>query len=1108
MAGKGAWVWILLVGLSLVAVPSAGQTADLVAWPHEAHPEEPVKLDASNSTSQAGGIVLWEFDVDGDGTFNITDENDGVIQHSYATTGTFEPVVRVTDQEERQDTAATEVVITANEAPSASLDVSPQPAEVDETVTFDGSGASDPDGDVVLWEVDVDGDGTFNITDETDGVLEHTYSQTGTYDAVLRVTDDDGATATVSREVTIEEATNEAPTADLAFSPDHPDPNETVTLDGSGSTDPDGSVVFWRIDYEDDGTYDDSAETSGVFEHNYSSTGTYTARLEVSDADGATDTATVEVPVEANQAPNADLAVTPSPAEPGETVTLDGSGSTDADGSVIYWRIDYEGDGTYDDSSEMGGVFEHNYSQTGTYAPTLLAVDEDGAEATTSADLNVEEQVQAPTARLSISPPDPAPGDQVTLDGSASTTPEGSIVLWEVDVEGDGVYDASSETSGVFEHAYPEAGSYTPVLRVSDDRGESDATTGYVEVGEGQAFNVSISVDPAQPRVGEDTRLSLESRGGVPTQVTWTIDGETVAEAEQLDHAFAEAGIYEIEAAALAEDGRRASDTLRLEVVVQPSQPDTEHVAEKPGPHTRTLDLEICGAGGNLSVGLQDLGWPDRRGLSLSQASFTTNPAAAGGPVDNDTGTSASTDATSPPNAAVGGKCRMSFKTHVGLAPETPAPCLTEGGSSALYEVGHEGLPNQAIDEATMSVDVSDEALESMGVADPSDLVARRFRGLPTSDVFLGEDVRFVNANLTFPNEEDPPDLSEVSWTVAFYPAQRASADDNETGNETTGAPGECGLVTVGGGPDPVEDARPEPRIWTALFLPDHEGKRSIDEDIYTPATGGLVDGAGGIPTVDVEDLVQREPASPPSNHLSASDGVTVAETPISLPRSGNVTAVHPVILEPEHRFVFRTETLVEGHVLPTGSVLSPQNDWTPKEQRRIERSESLPANALWKPVETEHTDSRTRSDGQQIHEIEIRSPGASLFALGPPTAAIQVTNASLDRAEVEAGSPLTVHATVENRGQAPGAAEIPVHVDGEETAWRKVELDPGQTRDVELEITLEDPGARQVTVQGMIAGQALVSSTGEAGGAIPGPSWIAVLAVALGAAAFPRRYR
>ncbi len=74
-----------------------------------------------------------------------------------------------------------------------------------------------------------------------------------------------------------------------------------------------------------------------------------TATLTVTDEDGDSDTATIAVNSKANVAPTANLTSSPSPAVGLAPlgVTFHGTGSSDSDGSITSWSLDF-GDGTAD----------------------------------------------------------------------------------------------------------------------------------------------------------------------------------------------------------------------------------------------------------------------------------------------------------------------------------------------------------------------------------------------------------------------------------------------------------------------------------------------------------------------------------------------------------------------------------------------------------------------------------------------------------------------------------------------------------------------------------------------------------------------------------------
>jgi hypothetical protein len=62
---------------------------------------------------------------------------------------------------------------------------------VGESIIFDGSGSSDPDGSIVLYEWDFEDDGVFDFS-SVSATAFHTYSLPGLFDVNLRVTDDSG----------------------------------------------------------------------------------------------------------------------------------------------------------------------------------------------------------------------------------------------------------------------------------------------------------------------------------------------------------------------------------------------------------------------------------------------------------------------------------------------------------------------------------------------------------------------------------------------------------------------------------------------------------------------------------------------------------------------------------------------------------------------------------------------------------------------------------------------------------------------------------------------------------------------------------------------------
>ena len=152
---------------------------------------------------------------------------------------------------------------------------------------------------------------------------------------------------------------------------------EDVTLDGSASTDADGTIVSWSW------TVGGQEIATGEMPTVSLAVNTYAVTLTVTDDGGATGSDDVMITVEAfvgNQAPTADAGpdqtVTDADSSGDEDVTLDGSASTDADGTIVSWSWTVGGQEIA--TGEMPTVS----LAVNTYAVTLTVTDDEGATGT------------------------------------------------------------------------------------------------------------------------------------------------------------------------------------------------------------------------------------------------------------------------------------------------------------------------------------------------------------------------------------------------------------------------------------------------------------------------------------------------------------------------------------------------------------------------------------------------------------------------------------------------------------------------------------------------------------------------------------------------------
>jgi PKD repeat protein len=252
----------------------------------------------------------------------------------------------------------------------------PYSGTVNVAITFDGSASSDPDGSVVGYQWNFgDGGGAAGATPV------HAYAATGTYTVTLTVTDSDGLTHSALTTVQVADGSGlQSPVARVG-GPYRGTVATPLSFDGSASSDADGTIVSF------DWTFGDgTAGTGSRLMHVYSSAGVYTVLLTVTDDSGRTGHATTTaeiVPVVANQAPTAN-AGGPYAGRRDVPVALDGSQSSDPDGSVVSYAWDF-GDGSQAVWDRPNTT--HNYASAGNYTVTLRVVDDDdtySAAATTT----------------------------------------------------------------------------------------------------------------------------------------------------------------------------------------------------------------------------------------------------------------------------------------------------------------------------------------------------------------------------------------------------------------------------------------------------------------------------------------------------------------------------------------------------------------------------------------------------------------------------------------------------------------------------------------------------------------------------------------------------
>ena len=579
--------------------PTASFTTD-VSTPS---PGQQVAFDASDSTDSDGTIASYEWDVDGDGSTELSGET---VTHSYSSTGDYDVTLVVTDDAGAPGTVTKTVSVTdgsTNESPNASFTVSPADPSPGDAVTVDAADSSDADGTIASYEWAFDDGTTANGETAT-----HSYSSAGDYSISLTVTDDDGATDSNSTTVTVSDGSggqcdgvaawdsaatytggdkvthdgalwtaewwtqgtepsasanvwtnegecgggNETPTASFTTDASAPNPGQQVGFDASGSSDPDGSIASYEWAFGDGTT-----ATGQTASHSYASAGDYTVTLTVSDDGGATDEASTILSV-SEQATQVTIessvdgwvGVEPAEIEGQTNPTID---LVSGDPYAFTWN---NVDGIPHDltiRNAAGDVLlqTETVGQSGTSRTLEFTPTEEMVEYLCTVhpqamvgDLAIDGN-QPPTAALSVGSTNPSPGQSVSFDASGSTDPDGTISSYEWTF-GDGATTTGQSVS----HSYNSAGEYTVQVTVTDGGGAAATASSTITVGDpNDAPTASFTTEPSSPDPGQsvtfDASASSDADGSIASY-EWAFGDGTTATGQTASHTYADGGSFEV----------------------------------------------------------------------------------------------------------------------------------------------------------------------------------------------------------------------------------------------------------------------------------------------------------------------------------------------------------------------------------------------------------------------------------------------------------------------------------------------------------------------------------------------------------------------------------
>lgn len=448
--------------------PANGSPLADAGGPYAADEGAQIQIQANRSFDPDGQALTYAWDLDLDGQFD-----DAAGANAFTTfpdNGIFTVRVRVADTGGKFDVDTARITV-RNVTPLI-LGVNADSPINEGSLLEVLVNASDPGADGLTYRYDWEGTGNFVVGDAR---AQRRYPRDGTFDARVRVTDDDGDSAETGFQVVVN---NVAPEIFQVIT-------NSPSLEGSlvniqvVAQDAGGDPITYAYDLDDNGVFETTGAGLSQVSTRFFDDGLYRVRIRLTDDRGASIERTENISI-LNAPPRIVEITQTGPVLEGQPLVVEVGADDPSNGrDVLNYSFDFDGDGDYADDvvSQADSFAEHIYRQQGLYTVGVRVRDDDGGQALGNVDVQV---LNAPPVIQSFT----VQGAEVDGGGRhlvregvpftlnvVATDPGSDLLRFTYDVNGDGgddILDSARTTQAVTLNVQ---GDYTLRVRVADGDG-------------------------------------------------------------------------------------------------------------------------------------------------------------------------------------------------------------------------------------------------------------------------------------------------------------------------------------------------------------------------------------------------------------------------------------------------------------------------------------------------------------------------------------------------------------------------------------------------------------------------------------------------------------